>query len=559
MNWKKIPWYTLTLSLFGFLTYYIITSILFILVAYSGNLSNWRAILGLIFNFLILLIELLSAFYSVFIYYYIGSSSSYEIIKDENNKYLTSDPLPHVVVAIPLYKEPLKVVSQTIEGALNINYPKDRFEVVVCDDSPKGTSSDIENFCVEKGVRFIQRANRKGFKAGAINNVLKQVDCDFFAMLDSDHIPVSNFIRTCLSGFVEDDIILVQGKPMFVNQDNYLMRSSAYIHTQFFHIYQKSRGIRNGVIFAGTTGMFRADLLKKFGGFLEDTLAEDTNTSFVLMSEGYKTRYIHEICSKGLVPWNPISMINQVWRWTNGITTIFRKRFFRIIRGKNSLINKTDIIATTLTPIIGISMWFVNLLLYIMYMLKSKLSLVEFTFYRPVLGQNFPLLLLAPILISFASIIMAFVAWRREGKEDKMIKLRGLFGMIWTIVAFYMLMLTAQSFLIWAVLSALMGVRKDFDRTIKEKTKTMGKVSAKIKYTLWSIGLLVLAVLYYIASWETFRAVPIDPLFGWFIIAAVSITIPIIITATHFRQLEIMKVFASTKTAADVEKEYEEK
>ncbi len=559
MNWKKIPWYTLTLSLFGFLTYYIITSILFILVAYSGNLSNWRAILGLIFNFLILLIELLSAFYSVFIYYYIGSSSSYEIIKDENNKYLTSDPLPHVVVAIPLYKEPLKVVSQTIEGALNINYPKDRFEVVVCDDSPKGTSSDIENFCVEKGVRFIQRANRKGFKAGAINNVLKQVDCDFFAMLDSDHIPTTNFIRTCLSGFVEDDIILVQGKPMFVNQDNYLMRSSAYIHTQFFHIYQKSRGIRNGVIFAGTTGMFRADLLKKFGGFLEDTLAEDTDTSFVLMSEGYKTRYIHEICSKGLVPWNPISMINQVWRWTNGITTIFRKRFFRIIRGKNSLINKTDIIATTLTPIIGISMWFVNLLLYIMYMLKSKLSLVEFTFYRPVLGQNFPLLLLAPILISFASIIMAFVAWRREGKEDKMIKLRGLFGMIWTIVAFYMLMLTAQSFLIWAVLSALMGVRKDFDRTIKEKTKTMGKVSAKIKYTLWSIGLLVLAVLYYIASWETFRAVPIDPLFGWFIIAAVSITIPIIITATHFRQLEIMKVFASTKTAADVEKEYEEK
>ncbi len=559
MNWKKIPWYTLTLSLFGFLTYYIITSILFILVAYSGNLSNWRAILGLIFNFLILLIELLSAFYSVFIYYYIGSSSSYEIIKDENNKYLTSDPLPYVVVAIPLYKEPLKVVSQTIEGALNINYPKDRFEVIVCDDSPKGTSSDIENFCVERNVRFIQRSNRKGFKAGAINNVLNQTDCDFFAMLDSDHIPVSNFIRTCLSGFVEDDIILVQGKPMFVNQDNYLMRSSAYIHTQFFHIYQKSRGIRNGVIFAGTTGMFRADLLKKFGGFLEDTLAEDTDTSFVLMSEGYKTRYIHEICSKGLVPWNPISMINQVWRWTNGITTIFRKRFFRIIRGKNSLINKTDIIATTLTPIIGISMWFVNLLLYIMYMLKSKLSLVEFTFYRPVLGQNFPLLLLAPILISFASIIMAFVAWRREGKEDKMIKLRGLFGMIWTIVAYYMLMITAQSFLIRAVLSALMGVRKDFDRTIKEKTKTMGKVSAKIKYTLWSIGLLVLAVLYYIASWETFRAVPIDPLFGWFIIAAVSITIPIIITATHFRQLEIMKVFASTKTAADVEKEYEEK
>lgn len=559
MKWKKVPWYILTLSLLGFLSYYIIYSTIFIIQTYSGSLTHWKAILGLICNFLILSIELVSAFYSVFIYYYIGSSSTYKIVKDDKNKYLMSDPLPKVVIAIPLYKEPLTVVSQTIEGALNVDYPKDRFEVVVCDDSPGDYSNDVKEFCETKNVKYIQRSSRKGFKAGAINNVLKQVECDFFAMLDSDHIATPNFIRTCMSGFVQDDIILVQGKPMFVNQDNYLMRSSAYIHTQFFHVYQKSRGIRNGVIFAGTTGMFRTDLLKEFGGFLEDTLAEDTDTSFVMMSKGYKTNYIHEVCSKGLVPWNPISMINQVWRWTNGIAAIFRKRLFRIIGGKNSVINKIDTVATSLTPIIGVSMWFVNLLIYVMYLLRSRLGYFEFNFVRPILGSSFPLLLLAPILISLASIIMAFISWIRESREDRMIKLRGFFGMIWTIAAFYLLMLTAQSFLIWAVLSALLGVKKDFDRTVKEKTKTIGKMSAKIKYTLWSIGLLILAVLYYIASWETFRATPMDPLFGWFIIAAVSITIPIIITATHFRQIELMKMFAATKTAADVEKEYEEK
>jgi hypothetical protein len=105
-------------------------------------------------------------------------------------------------------------------------------------------------------------------------------------------------------------------------------------------------------------------------------------------------------------------------------------------------------------------------------------------------------------------------------------------------------------------LSALLGVKKDFDRTVKEKTISMGKLSQKLKYTLWSIGLLGLSVLYYWASWETFQNG--NPLFGWFIIAAVSITIPIIITITHFRQLDLMRRFAATKTAADVEKEYEE-
>ncbi|MHA1221754.1 MAG: glycosyltransferase [Candidatus Heimdallarchaeaceae archaeon] len=548
MNLKKILWYILTILLLSFLFYYIITSIIYLSNYTFEDTTLWKKIFSLVSNFLILVIELFSAFYSVFIYYYIGSSTGYRLIKDEKNKFLSRTPLPKVVITIPLYKEPLAVVSKTIQGALSIDYPKDRLEIVVCDDSPPGFSEDIEQFCVENKVTFIHRKTRKGFKAGALNNVLDKVECDFFGILDSDHIPTPNFVKTCLSGFVDEDIIFVQGKPMFVNQDDYLMRSSAYIHTQFFHIYQKSRGTRDGVIFAGTTGIFRADLLKENGGFLEDTLAEDTDTSFVLMSKGYKTRYLHEICSKGLVPWNPISMINQVWRWTNGITSIFRKRLWVIITGKNSVINKIDILSTVSTPIIGVTMWFVYLLLYVMYLIPG----VEFV--RPSIGQNFSLILVAPILISLASIIMAIVAWTREEKEDRMIKLRGFWGMVWTIGAFYLLMLTAQSFLVWAVVSALLGIRKDFDRTIKERTKSMGKVSKKVKYTLWSLALFALSIFYYKAAVETFLAG--STLSGWFLMGAVSITIPIIIVITNFRKLELMRVFAATKTADDVEKEY---
>ena len=206
-------------------------------------------------------------------------------------------------------------------------------------------------------------------------------------------------------------------------------------------------------------------------------------------------------------------------------------------------------INTSFTPVVGIAVWFANLLLYIMY--KTQIPLV-----RPSLTQySIPLLLLAPVLISIASIVMALIAWYREEKSDRMIKKRGIFGMIWTIGAFYLLMITAQSFLIWAVISGLIGIRKEFRRTQKMKLKTLGTKNEKLKYSLWSLGLFGLAILFMIASYQTFIAE--NPLFGWFIMAAVSLTMPIIITITYFPKLELLRTFAATKSAADVEREHQ--
>jgi len=115
MQWKKSIWYSLTIVLLIFLLFYVGYSSYEIVVRLSPYLPNWKAIIGIILNFFILLLELLSTFYSIFIYYFIGSSSTYRIEKNPENKYLSSTPLPKVVITIPLYKEPLAVVSKTIE------------------------------------------------------------------------------------------------------------------------------------------------------------------------------------------------------------------------------------------------------------------------------------------------------------------------------------------------------------------------------------------------------------------------------------------------------------
>jgi len=462
MSKAKIFWYILFYLLFGFLLYYIISSSILIIQFAKVN-SGTKNILIIIENFVILFVELFSAFYSIFIYYYIGSSSDYKIPSNRNFSISEKENFPSVSIIIPTYKEPLAVLSQTIEGALNVDYPKESFEVIIADDTPEGENKELKDFCKKKNVKYIHRENRKGFKAGAINNALKQISTDYVALLDSDHIPTENFLKTCLSGFTNEKIIFVQGKTMFVNQDNYMQRSSAFIHSQFFHIMQKSRATRFGVVFAGTTGVFKTKLVKEAGGFLEDTLAEDTDTSFVLIAKGYKSNYIHEICSNGLVPWTPIGMINQVWRWTYGISQIFVKRTFFVLRGKGSFLNKIDMAVTSVLPAIGVSMWFVNfLILSFNYFLKIP-------FIRPNIGEVVPLLILAPILIAFANLVMGVITWIREEK----------------------------------------------------------------------------------------LSFPPDPLVGWFIMSAISLSVPAIITVTYFKELEFLKKARSTKSAADVIREYE--
>ncbi|UJG40486.1 MAG: glycosyltransferase [Candidatus Heimdallarchaeum aukensis] len=550
MSKVKVIWYILFYLLFGFLLYYIISSSILI-VQYAKMNGGTKNILIVIENFAILFIELFSAFYSIFIYYYIGSSSDYKIPITGSFSFSEKEKIPSVSIIIPAYKEPLVVLSQTIEGALNVDYPKNFFEVIIADDTPEGENNELRDFCQKKNVKYIHRENRKGFKAGAINNALKQISSDYIALLDSDHIPTENFLKTCLSGFTDEKIIFVQGKPMFVNQDNYMQRSSAFIHSQFFHIMQKSRATRHGVVFAGTTGVFKTKLVKEVGGFLEDTLAEDTDTSFVLIAKGYKSNYIHEICSNGLVPWTPIGMINQVWRWTYGISQIFVKRTIFVLRGKGSFLNKIDMVVTSVLPAIGVSMWFANFFILLCnYFLKVP-------FIRSNIAEVIPLLILAPILVAFANLVMGIVTWIREEKEDRMIRLRGFWGGIWTITAFYILMLTAQSFLLWAVISAFLGIKKEFRRTIKKKPKTLGKMSEKIKYSIWSFVLLLLSIPFYYAIVQSFLSFPPDPLVGWFIMSAISLSVPAIITVTYFKELEFLKKARSTKSAADVIKEYE--
>src|SRR3954468_17208583 len=112
---------------------------------------------------------------------------------------------PKVTVQLPIYNE-MYVVERLVEAACRIRYPRELLEIQVLDDSTDGTV-EIAAACVAKyrdqgfNIQHIHRANRHGFKAGALENGLKQAKGEMIAIFDADFIPAPNFLEDVVDYF----------------------------------------------------------------------------------------------------------------------------------------------------------------------------------------------------------------------------------------------------------------------------------------------------------------------------------------------------------------------
>ncbi|MCG3218369.1 MAG: glycosyltransferase [Candidatus Heimdallarchaeota archaeon] len=499
-------------------------------------------------NILILLFEIISLFYSLLLYYYIESSMRYKLPPLELPARFNGE-LPKVTINYPLYDEPFEIVYQTLLAALEIDYPKELVEIIVCDDSAPSENRDkIESFCKENGIKVFHRDNRKGFKAGALNEMLQIATGSFFIILDSDHLADPQLIHACLSGFIKEDTLGVQAKPLFVNQDNWLMKASAFIHTQFFHVYQKSRSTRGATIFAGTTCCFNTEIIKECGGFLEETIAEDTDTTMVLHSKGYRLYYVDRVGSRGLVPWTPISMIKQIWRWSNGIARIFRIRTRQILRGKASKITKVDYFFSAFVPIFGVLIWIFNLVVLGFY--YADIPFIRWSAYGDFTFAYFlPIFFIGPILASLGSLILSLTSALAERKTDRMIQVSNAFSYSLLIGVFFIFTLAAQPFLVWGVITALIGRNKEFERTVKNRSTKKTRISEKYRYAIEALALGMVGFFFIYTT--IIAALDESPLAGWFAITGIAAIAPLIVTFIYFPKLDKFRDEVRKRTVKD--------
>src|SRR5918999_4730168 len=118
----------------------------------------------------------------------------------------TLDPLPRVTIQLPLYNE-MYVVDRLVEAVCRIDYPRERLEVQVLDDSTDETR-EIAELAVRRfasqgiDIKYIHRTDRLGYKAGALEEGLRVAKGEFIAIFDADFIPHPDFLTRTIHYFI---------------------------------------------------------------------------------------------------------------------------------------------------------------------------------------------------------------------------------------------------------------------------------------------------------------------------------------------------------------------
>src|SRR2546423_3264629 len=210
----------------------------------------------------------------------------YRRIKPEPKAFFTENELPHITVQLPLFNE-MYVVERLLKAVTGIDYPREKFEIQVLDDSTDETQAlarrTVEDYArCGLDIRYIHRTDRTGYKAGALENGLKTAKGELVAIFDADFVPKSDCLRKLVHFFTDSMVGCAQMRWSHINGAyNLLTRHQTLMLDGHFLVEQTVRN-RTGGFFNinGTAGIWRRRAIEMSGGWQHDTLTEDTDLSF---------------------------------------------------------------------------------------------------------------------------------------------------------------------------------------------------------------------------------------------------------------------------------------
>jgi cellulose synthase/poly-beta-1,6-N-acetylglucosamine synthase-like glycosyltransferase len=250
------------------------------------------------------------------------------------------DDKPMVTVQLPVYNE-LYVVERLIDAVCALDYPKDRLEIQVLDDSTDETVDMVAAAVAvkrEEGFDIVQirRENRVGFKAGALRHGMEIAKGEFFAIFDADFVPRANFLNETLRHFTDERIGMVQTRWEHLNNEfSLLTRAQGIALDGHFVIEQQVRNKSGFFInFNGTAGVWRRSCIEDAGNWEADTLTEDLDLSYRAQLRGWRFVYLNDVTSPAELPSEINALKSQQFRWTKGAIETARKILPRVWKSK---------------------------------------------------------------------------------------------------------------------------------------------------------------------------------------------------------------------------------
>jgi cellulose synthase (UDP-forming) len=235
-----------------------------------------------------------------------------------------------VDIFITVAGEPAGIVERTLHGALGIRHP--RASVWILDD---GHSPEIEAMARRHGAGYLTRPDRRGAKAGNVNEAMKRTTGDFIVIFDADHVPSPEFLERTMGAFDGERISFVQTPQYYANRTNDRVAAGAYEQQELFYgPIMRGRNALGAVFSCGTNVVFRRVALDDVGGMPEDSITEDMRVSLQLLRRGWRSEYVPVVLAQGLGPVDVSGYFGQQLRWARGgLEILFRRRpFFRGMR-----------------------------------------------------------------------------------------------------------------------------------------------------------------------------------------------------------------------------------
>ena len=373
------------------------------------------------------------------------------------------------------------MVERLIDAVCAFDYPKDRLEIQVLDDSTDETSHIVREKVAEfqsKGIRIhhVKRTSRDGFKAGALAHGLEFATGEFIAIFDADFLPPANFLRATLPYFIHEKTGLVQTRWTHINENNSLltMIQSIFLNTHFT-IEQMGRSESKAFInFNGTAGVWRKSCIVESGGWQADTLTEDLDLSFRAQLKGWEFEYLLDQESPAELPDTLLAFKVQQFRWSKGAAECSKKNLGPLFRSKSiSFIGK----------IIG-AFHLLNSSTYIIIFGFILLSLPLAYFFEHNGANADPLGMLYFIYITSVLLFVTFLTGNLFVSKNKLVTFL-LFPILFPL--FLMTSMGISMYLMSGVIEGYLGKKTEFVRT--PKFNVMSESNEKIKRSYHSMGL----------------------------------------------------------------------
>ncbi len=246
-----------------------------------------------------------------------GSNPSGNIIKISHH--------PRVTVQLPVYNE-RHVVKRLIDAVTKLDWPADRLQIQILDDSTDDTRQIIAEAIAdyqpggEIQIEHIRRPTRNGFKAGALQHGLLTATGEFIAIFDADFIPPPDFLQKTIPSFDNPTTGCVQTRWGHVNPDtSQLTQAQALGIDGHFIVEQRARNAIHAFLnFNGTAGVWRRSCMDDAGGWQGDTLTEDLDLSYRAQLRGWEIAYLPHVVVLAELPVQLNAFKRQQFRWAKG-------------------------------------------------------------------------------------------------------------------------------------------------------------------------------------------------------------------------------------------------